>query len=107
MAPYSGTPDKKAEKAHKERNTRNETSRIYECLGKGLLEGVRDRDIILDEVIHARKSFTQPGNRHIDRNTKQLNTRVPVLLRALLAGVVTTRTVGKVSWEEHGGLHAL
>ena len=61
LIPYSDNFDKKAGKAFKEKKkSRRETTHIYECLGQRLLEGVRDRDLISNEVIHARKSFTRP-----------------------------------------------
>jgi hypothetical protein len=50
--------DKKAERALRERRSRSETTHIYDCLEQRLLGGSRDRDLILDEVIRARESFT-------------------------------------------------
>ena len=41
----------------KEKRSRSETTSIYESLGAALLEGVRDRDVILDETIRVRKYY--------------------------------------------------
>ena len=60
--------------------SRNEMTRIYGCLDQyfGGLDGNRDQ--VLDEVIHARKSFTQLSGRYVDKPTSQSNARVPFLL---------------------------
>ena len=79
-APRPSFPNKKAEKAFREKMSRNEMTRIYGCLDQyfGGLDGNRDQ--VLDEVIHARKSFTQLSGRYVDKPTSQSNARVPFLL---------------------------
>ena len=80
--PRPSLPNKKAEKAFREKINRNEMTHIYDCLDQHLLGGLdNNRDQILDEVIRARKSFTQLSGRYVDEPTSQSNARVQFLLR--------------------------
>lgn len=86
-APHTGALTKREEKASRERRGRREATYIYDCLGQHLLGGCKDRDLILDEVIVARKCSTQLDDSIItDKPTKKSSVRVPFSSRALPTG---------------------
>jgi hypothetical protein len=67
---YPGTPNRKAEKAFKEKMSRNETAQIHDRIGQHLIEGGRDRDRVLDEITRSRKTFIQLSDRGVDKSPK-------------------------------------
>lgn len=69
IAPHTGSGlGKMAEKALREKRSRDELTHIYDCLGQFLLGGSKDRDLILDEVMYARESFTtSPSDHRVDK----------------------------------------
>jgi len=91
-ASRSGTLNKKAEKAFNEKKSRNETTHIYECLGERLLEGVRDRDLILDEVISTFQSTRATAVSVNGKAVQRQGTCLP------------ENTLGGTLWERRGSL---